>query len=67
MVFLIVTFFISLFCMYGSIPFAIISTYVLKREIICERGTRNVGVADAFMVGGLLVGFLTVLGDACIQ
>jgi len=61
--FLIVTFFISLSYMYGSIPFALIFTYVLKREIIYERGTGKVGVANTFMVGGLLAGFLTVLGD----
>ena len=61
--FLIVTFYISLSYMYGSIPFALIFTYVLKREIIYERGTGKIGVANTFMVGGLLAGFLTVLGD----
>ncbi len=56
-------FFILSFYVYGSIPFAFIFTYVLKREIIYEKGTGKVGVANTFMVGGLLAGFLTVLGD----
>ena len=51
------------FYLYGSIPFALIFTYMAKREVIYERGTTNVGVANAFRVGGLAAGFCTVLGE----
>ncbi|NIQ04632.1 MAG: glycerol-3-phosphate acyltransferase, partial [Candidatus Korarchaeota archaeon] len=48
---------------YGSIPFAFIFTYATKGEIIYKKGTKNVGVANAFGVGGLPAGFLTVMGE----
>jgi acyl-phosphate glycerol 3-phosphate acyltransferase len=57
------TLFVLLFYAYGSVPFALIFTYFIKGEIIYEKGTRNVGVANAFWVGGLPAGFLTVVGE----
>ena len=55
--------FVLIFYIYGSIPFAFIFTYMTKGEIIYKKGTKNVGVANAFGVGGLLAGFLTVMGE----
>ncbi len=52
-----------IFYVYGSIPFALVFTYLIKGEVIYEKSTRNVGVANTFMVGGLLAGFLTVAGE----
>jgi glycerol-3-phosphate acyltransferase PlsY len=49
---------------YGSIPFAYIFTYVFKQVKLTEKGTGNIGVANAFGVGGLKAGFLTVFGEA---
>jgi acyl-phosphate glycerol 3-phosphate acyltransferase len=57
------TLFVLLFYAYGSVPFALIFTYFIKDEIIYEKGSRNVGVANAFWVGGLPAGFLTVVGE----
>ena len=55
--------FAPIFYLYGSIPFAFIFTYLVKREVIYEKGTTNVGVANAFGVGGLFAGSLTVIGE----
>ena len=49
--------------LYSSIPFALIFTYLFKREILSRRGSRNIGVANAFGVGGLGAGFSTVAGE----
>ncbi|MFB0504737.1 MAG: glycerol-3-phosphate acyltransferase [Candidatus Bathyarchaeia archaeon] len=56
--------FMLLFYVYGSIPFAFIFAYITKGERIYEKRTRNVGVANAFLVGGLTAGFLTVAGES---
>jgi pyruvate,water dikinase len=59
------TLLIGLICyIYSSIPYAYIFVYLIKREKITERETGNIGVANAFGVGGLLAGFLTVAGEA---
>lgn len=55
---------VTAFFTYGSIPFAFVFTYLLARKKLNETGTGNIGVANAFGVGGLTVGFLTVLTDA---
>ncbi len=55
---------VLVFYVYGSVPFAFIFTYLLKGEIIYNKGTRNVGVANTFMIGGLPAGFLTVAGES---
>jgi pyruvate,water dikinase len=57
-------FFVLLFYVYGSIPFAFIFTYLVKGEKIYEKRTKNVGVANSFSVGGLKAGFPTVAGEA---
>jgi len=49
--------------LYSSIPFALIFTYLFKREVLSRRGSRNIGVANAFGVGGLGAGFSTVIGE----
>lgn len=45
---------------YASVPFAIIFTYLFKKEALSQKGSTNIGVANAFGVGGLRVGFATV-------
>ncbi len=55
--------FFILFYIYGSIPFAFIFTYLIKGVKIFEHRTGNVGVANAFGVGGYAAGFLTVAGE----
>ncbi|UCE98047.1 MAG: glycerol-3-phosphate acyltransferase, partial [Dehalococcoidia bacterium] len=59
------TIFIALICfIYGSVPFAYIFTYLFQKVRLTQKGTGNIGVANAFGVGGLRVGFLTVIGEA---
>jgi len=50
--------------LYGSIPFAYLFTYLFKKQRLTDKGTGNIGVANAFGVGGLKAGFLTVLCEA---
>ena len=49
---------------YGSIPYAFLFTYLFTRKKLNITGTGNLGVANAFGVGGLTAGFLTVAGEA---
>jgi len=49
---------------YGSIPFAFLFTFLFTKKKLNETGTGNIGVANAFGVGGSAPGFLTVAGDA---
>jgi glycerol-3-phosphate acyltransferase PlsY/phosphohistidine swiveling domain-containing protein len=56
--------FFVMFFVYGSIPFAYIFTYLLSRKKIDETGTGNISVGNAFGVGGLTAGLLTVAGEA---
>jgi len=49
---------------YGSIPYAYIFTYWLAKKRITSLGSGNIGVANAFGVGGYKTGFLTVIGEA---
>jgi len=59
------TIFIAFICyIYGSVPFAYIFTYLFQNVRLTEKGTGNIGVANAFGVGGLRAGFLTVIGEA---
>jgi len=48
---------------YGSIPFALIFTRLFSGQSVSGKGTGNIGVANAFGVGGLQAGFLTVAGE----
>ena len=49
--------------LYGAIPFAWIATYVLTKKKLSGEGTGNVGVTNAFKVGGSVVGIFTVGGE----
>ena len=48
---------------YGAIPYAHIATYLLKRKNLSKEGTGNIGVTNAFKVGGYAVATITVLGE----
>jgi glycerol-3-phosphate acyltransferase PlsY len=48
---------------YGAIPFSYVFTYLTSGKRIYEAGSRNVGVANAFVVGGIAAGLLTVCGE----
>ena len=59
------TLLLSLACyLYSSIPFAYLFTYLFKKEHLTKKGTGNIGIANAFGVGGLRAGFLAVVGEA---
>lgn len=49
--------------LYGSIPFGYIATSVLKGEKLTQKGTGNVGVTNAFKVGGTGAGIITIAGE----
>ena len=58
------TLLLALACyVYGSVPFGLIFTYLFKKEVLSRSGSLNIGVANAFGVGGLKVGFATVAGE----
>jgi glycerol-3-phosphate acyltransferase PlsY len=48
---------------YGSIPFAYLAAYLLRRKTLTEEGTGNVGVVNAYRAGGTAAVVLTLLGD----
>ena len=49
--------------LYGSLPYAFIATYFLKKRNLAKEGTGNIGVTNAFKVGGAAVGIITVVGE----
>ena len=49
--------------LYGAIPYAHIATYLFKRKNLGREGTGNIGVTNAFKVGGYAAGTITVLGE----
>ena len=49
--------------LYGSVPFAYISTFLFKKRNLAKEGTGNIGVTNAFKVGGYAVGIITVCGE----
>jgi glycerol-3-phosphate acyltransferase PlsY len=49
--------------LYGALPYAYLATYLIKRKNLGEEGTGNIGVTNAFKVGGTAVGIITVLGE----
>jgi glycerol-3-phosphate acyltransferase PlsY len=51
------------FYVYGSIPFAYIVVMKNTGDRIFEKGSGNVGVANAFRTGGLAAGMVTVFGE----
>ena len=55
--------FSGLIYLYGSLPYASIATYILKKRNLLNEGTGNIGVTNAFKVGGTIVGIITILGE----
>ena len=49
--------------LYGSIPYAFIATYFLKKRNLAKEGTGNIGVTNAFKIGGTAVGLITIVGE----
>ena len=49
--------------LYGAIPFAFITTYLFTRKNLSTQGTGNIGVTNAFKVGGYGAGIITVVGE----
>ncbi|NYT01546.1 MAG: glycerol-3-phosphate acyltransferase [Methanosarcinales archaeon] len=55
--------FVLIFYLYGSIPFPMVATYVVKGAMIQNCRSGNVSVANAFGAGGVLTGLLAVAGE----
>lgn len=49
--------------LYGSLPYAFIATYFLKKRNLAKEGTGNIGVTNAFKVGGTAAGIITITGE----
>lgn len=49
--------------LYGAVPFAYIATYQLKGKDLRQEGTGNIGVTNAYKVGGFLVVLITIIGE----
>jgi glycerol-3-phosphate acyltransferase PlsY len=49
--------------LYGSIPFASLATYLMRRKTLTEEGTGNVGIINAFHTGGVPAVVLALLGE----
>lgn len=49
--------------LYGSIQFSYLFTYVFSKKRLDSEGSRNIGVANAFRIGGYGAGIFSVLGD----
>ena len=59
---LVVTFGILSY-IYGSIPFALVFTYLFTKKNLLNEGTGNVGVINSFRTGGNFAGILTVMAE----
>ena len=55
--------FVVLFYIFGSLPLALIFTYFTRQRDLRQAGTKNIGVANAYAIGGKLAGTLTLLGE----
>jgi glycerol-3-phosphate acyltransferase PlsY len=55
--------FVILSYLYGSIPFAYSATYLLKHKRLTEEGTGNIGVTNAYKVGGTGAVIITLAGE----
>ncbi|HRW92325.1 MAG TPA: glycerol-3-phosphate acyltransferase [Thermotogota bacterium] len=55
--------FLLLCYLFGAIPFASLLTRWRTGKALHEQGTKNIGVANAFGVGGKVAGYGTVLGE----
>ena len=49
--------------LYGAIPFAYIATYLITRKNLAIQGTGNIGVTNAFKIGGYGAGFITIAAE----
>jgi acyl phosphate:glycerol-3-phosphate acyltransferase len=49
--------------LYGSIPFAYLATRLITGKKLTEEGTGNIGVTNAYKVGGMAVVIITLLGE----
>jgi len=49
--------------LYGAIPYAYIATYLFKKKKLTKEGTGNIGVTNAFKVGGYPALTITVVGE----
>ena len=49
--------------LYGAVPYAYGAVYLFKGKRLTSEGTGNVGVTNAFKVGGTWAGVVTVLGE----
>jgi glycerol-3-phosphate acyltransferase PlsY len=49
--------------LYGSIPFAYLATRLIAGKKLTEEGTGNIGVTNAYKVGGIAVVIITILGE----
>ena len=49
--------------LYGAIPFGLISARLIKKQRLNKEGTGNITVTNAFKVGGVSVGIITLLGE----
>lgn len=48
---------------YGSIPFALLAADYFVRKDLSREGTGNIGVTNAFKIGGTAAGICTVAGE----
>jgi glycerol-3-phosphate acyltransferase PlsY len=58
-----ILFFAFLSYLYGAIPFSYIATYLTTGKNLGKEGTGNIGVTNAFKVGGKIAGIITVTGE----
>jgi glycerol-3-phosphate acyltransferase PlsY len=49
--------------LYGAIPFAYLATRLITGKKLTEEGTGNIGVTNAYKVGGFAVVIITLLGE----
>jgi len=49
--------------LYGAIPYAYLATYLIKGKRLSKEGTGNIGVTNAFKIGGTVAGLVTVGGE----
>lgn len=58
-----ILFFSLLSYLYGAIPFSYIATYLSTGKNLAKEGTGNLGVTNAFKVGGKIAGITTIIGE----
>jgi len=53
-----------IFYIYGAISFGYIAAYILTGKKLYKEGTKNVGVANSFSVGGKTAGIIAAINEA---